>query len=137
MKSLSTARPMSCKKCWKASHGSRRMSRSSATSTCSSASRCPVSAQRPVAVLPAAAAATVSAHGGYVGEGMLSAAVCGEVFTSPSTDAVLAAIRASAGPNGALLIVKNYTGDRLNFSSPPNSRAPKAFRSRRSSSPTT
>ena len=47
---------------------------------------------------------------------MLSAAVCGEVFTSPSTDAVLAAIRASAGPNGALLIVKNYTGDRLNFS---------------------
>ena len=76
-------------------------------------------------------------HGGYVGEGMLSAAVCGEVFTSPSTDAVLAAIRASAGPNGALLIVKNYTGDRLNFGPPPNSRAPKAFRSRRSSSPTT
>ena len=53
------------------------------------------------------------AHAGYVGDGMLSAAVCGEVFTSPSTDAVLAAIRATAGPN--LLIVKNYTGDRLNF----------------------
>ena len=46
---------------------------------------------------------------------MLSAAVAGEVFTSPSPDAVLAAIRAVTGPPGALLIVKNYTGDRLNF----------------------
>ncbi len=55
------------------------------------------------------------AHGGYVGPGMLSAAVAGEIFTSPSTDAVLDAIRAVAGPAGALLIVKNYTGDRLNF----------------------
>lgn len=55
------------------------------------------------------------AHAGYVGPGMLTAAVCGEVFTSPSTDAVLAAIRAVAGPAGVLLIVKNYTGDRLNF----------------------
>ena len=55
------------------------------------------------------------AHAGYVGEGMLTGAVCGEVFTSPSTDAVLAAIRACASPAGVLLIVKNYTGDRLNF----------------------
>src|SRR6478609_8315666 len=55
------------------------------------------------------------AHAGYVGAGMLSAAVVGDVFTSPSTDAVLAAIDAVAGPAGALLIVKNYTGDRLNF----------------------
>ncbi|MGF6973609.1 dihydroxyacetone kinase [Paraburkholderia sp. JPY465] len=55
------------------------------------------------------------AHGGYVGHGMLSAAVAGEVFTSPSTDAVLDAIRAVAGPAGALLIAKNYTGDRFNF----------------------
>jgi len=55
------------------------------------------------------------AHGGYVGPGMLSAAVAGEIFTSPSVDAVLDAIRAVAGPAGALLIVKNYTGDRLNF----------------------
>ncbi|WGS54275.1 dihydroxyacetone kinase subunit DhaK [Paraburkholderia sp. D15] len=55
------------------------------------------------------------AHGGYVGTGMLSAAVAGEVFTSPSTDAVLDAIRAVAGPAGVLLIVKNYTGDRFNF----------------------
>ena len=55
------------------------------------------------------------AHAGYVGPGMLSAAVAGEVFTSPSTDAVLEALRAVAGPKGVLLIVKNYTGDRLNF----------------------
>src|SRR5476649_2333389 len=55
------------------------------------------------------------AHGGYVGPGMLSAAVAGEVFTSPSTDAVLDAIRAVAGAAGVLLIVKNYTGDRFNF----------------------
>jgi dihydroxyacetone kinase len=55
------------------------------------------------------------AHGGYVGPGMLSAAVVGEVFTSPAVDVVLAAIRAVAGPAGVLLIVKRYTGDRLNF----------------------
>ncbi|WP_396333525.1 dihydroxyacetone kinase family protein [Burkholderia anthina] len=75
----------------------------------------PEPAQRPVAILSGGGSGHEPAHGGYVGEGMLSAAVCGEVFTSPSTDAVLAAIRASAGPNGALLVVKNYTGDRLNF----------------------
>ncbi|MET0258819.1 MAG: dihydroxyacetone kinase subunit DhaK [Methylobacterium sp.] len=55
------------------------------------------------------------AHAGYVGEGLLTAAVCGDVFTSPSTDAVLAAIRAVTAEAGTLLIVKNYTGDRLNF----------------------
>lgn len=71
--------------------------------------------QRAVAVISGGGSGHEPAHGGYVGEGMLSAAVCGEVFTSPSTDAVLAAIRATAGPAGAVLIVKNYTGDRLNF----------------------
>ncbi|MEX3938398.1 dihydroxyacetone kinase family protein [Paraburkholderia sp. BR10937] len=75
----------------------------------------PSPAERPVAVISGGGSGHEPAHGGYVGQGMLTAAVCGEVFTSPSTDAVLAAIRASAGPNGALLIVKNYTGDRLNF----------------------
>ena len=55
------------------------------------------------------------AHAGYVGEGMLDAAVLGPVFTSPSVDAVYAAIHAVATPAGVLLIVKNYTGDRLNF----------------------
>ena len=55
------------------------------------------------------------AHAGFVGKGMLTAAVCGEVFASPSVDAVLAGILAVTGEPGCLLIVKNYTGDRLNF----------------------
>ena len=55
------------------------------------------------------------AHAGFVGEGMLTAAVCGDVFASPSVDAVLAGILAVTGQAGCLLIVKNYTGDRLNF----------------------
>jgi len=55
------------------------------------------------------------AHAGFVGPGMLTAAVCGDVFASPSVDAVLAGILAVTGPAGCLLIVKNYTGDRLNF----------------------
>ncbi|MBB3953648.1 dihydroxyacetone kinase subunit DhaL [Novosphingobium sediminicola] len=55
------------------------------------------------------------AHAGYVGEGMLTAAVAGPVFTSPSVDAVLETILTVGGPAGVLLIVKNYTGDRLNF----------------------
>ena len=54
-------------------------------------------------------------HAGFVGRGMLTAAVCGEVFASPSVDAVLAGILAVTGRAGCLLIVKNYTGDRLNF----------------------
>ena len=72
-------------------------------------------AARPVALLSGGGSGHEPAHAGYVGDGMLTAAVAGEVFTSPSVDAVLAAIRAAAGPAGALLIVKNYTGDRLNF----------------------
>jgi len=55
------------------------------------------------------------AHAGFVGQGMLTAAVCGDVFASPSVDAVLAGILAVTGRAGCLLIVKNYTGDRLNF----------------------
>ncbi|MCC3702551.1 dihydroxyacetone kinase subunit DhaK [Rouxiella badensis] len=55
------------------------------------------------------------AHVGFVGKGMLTAAVCGDVFASPSVDAVLNAIVAVTGKAGCLLIVKNYTGDRLNF----------------------
>jgi dihydroxyacetone kinase len=75
----------------------------------------PDPAQRPVAVISGGGSGHEPAHAGYVGGGMLAAAVAGDVFTSPSPDAVLAAIRASAGPRGALLVVKNYTGDRLNF----------------------
>ena len=55
------------------------------------------------------------AHAGFVGPGMLAAAVCGDVFASPSVEAVLAGILAVTGDGGCLLIVKNYTGDRLNF----------------------
>jgi dihydroxyacetone kinase len=54
-------------------------------------------------------------HAGFVGQGILTAAVCGDVFASPSVDAVLAGILAVTGTPGCLLIVKNYTGDRLNF----------------------
>ncbi len=68
-----------------------------------------------VALISGGGAGHEPAHAGYVGEGMLTAAVSGEVFTSPSTDAVLATIRACAGTAGVLLIIKNYTGDRLNF----------------------
>jgi len=68
-----------------------------------------------VALVSGGGAGHEPAHAGYVGEGMLTAAVSGEVFTSPSTDAVLSAIRACATPAGVLLIIKNYTGDRLNF----------------------
>ena len=46
---------------------------------------------------------------------MLSAAVLGNVFASPSVASIVAAIRVVAGPKGVLLVVKNYTGDRLNF----------------------
>ncbi|XP_041354639.1 triokinase/FMN cyclase-like isoform X2 [Gigantopelta aegis] len=57
------------------------------------------------------------AHAGYVGRGMLSAAVAGAVFTSPPPHSIQSAIRAIGkdNPAGVLLIVKNYTGDRLNF----------------------
>jgi dihydroxyacetone kinase len=55
------------------------------------------------------------AHAGYVGEGMLTAAVAGEIFTSPPSDSVYHAIKAVGGKAGVLLIIKNYTGDRLNF----------------------
>lgn len=75
----------------------------------------PPGSARPVAVLSGGGSGHEPAHAGYVGRGMLAAAVAGDVFTSPSTDAVLAGIRAAAGPAGAVLIVKNYTGDRLNF----------------------
>lgn len=55
------------------------------------------------------------AHAGFVAPGMLSAAVSGEIFASPSVEAVYAGIMAVTGEPGCLLIVKNYTGDRLNF----------------------
>src|ERR687887_457553 len=54
-------------------------------------------------------------HAGFVGHGMLDAACCGEVFTSPVPDQMLAATKAVDGGAGVLHIVKNYTGDVMNF----------------------
>ena len=54
-------------------------------------------------------------HGGFVGKGMLDAACPGEVFTSPVPDQMLAATKAVDGGAGVIHIVKNYTGDVLNF----------------------
>jgi triose/dihydroxyacetone kinase / FAD-AMP lyase (cyclizing) len=68
-----------------------------------------------VAVVSGGGAGHEPAHAGFVGTGMLTAAVSGEIFASPSVAAVLAGIRAVTGPAGCLLVVKNYTGDRLNF----------------------
>ncbi len=68
-----------------------------------------------VALLSGGGSGHEPAHAGFVGEGMLTAAVCGDIFASPTVDAVLAGILAVTGPAGCLLIVKNYTGDRLNF----------------------
>ncbi|HWO95668.1 MAG TPA: dihydroxyacetone kinase subunit DhaK [Bacillus sp. (in: firmicutes)] len=55
------------------------------------------------------------AHAGFVGKGMLDAAVCGDVFASPSQIQVYQAIKATAGRKGALMIIKNYSGDMMNF----------------------
>lgn len=55
------------------------------------------------------------AHAGFVGEGLLDAAVCGDVFASPSQIQVYQAIRETAGKKGTLLIIKNYSGDMMNF----------------------
>src|ERR1700761_8225741 len=72
-------------------------------------------ADPPVAVISGGGSGHEPAHAGYIGEGMLSAAVLGEVFTSPSADSVFAAIKAVATKRGVLLVVKNYTGHKLNF----------------------
>ncbi|HCM9484104.1 TPA: dihydroxyacetone kinase subunit DhaK [Enterobacter kobei] len=68
-----------------------------------------------VAVISGGGSGHEPAHAGFVGKGMLTAAVCGDLFASPSVDAVLNAIVAVTGDRGCLLIIKNYTGDRLNF----------------------
>ena len=70
---------------------------------------------RHVALVAGGGSGHEPAHAAFVGPGMLTAAVCGEVFASPSVDAVFAALMAVTGKAGCLLIFKNYTGDRLNF----------------------
>ncbi|CAK9044487.1 Dihydroxyacetone kinase (DHA kinase) (Glycerone kinase) [Durusdinium trenchii] len=68
-----------------------------------------------VSVISGGGAGHEPLHGGFVGRGLLTAAISGETFASPSIDAVLAAIVQVTGPKGCLLVIKNYTGDRLNF----------------------
>ncbi|MCM3290553.1 dihydroxyacetone kinase subunit DhaK [Paenibacillus sp. MER 180] len=55
------------------------------------------------------------AHAGFVGQGMLDVAVCGDVFASPSQIQIYQALKASASKKGTLLIIKNYSGDIMNF----------------------
>src|SRR5438067_3585383 len=71
--------------------------------------------KRKVAVVSGGGAGPEPAHAGFVGRGMLAGRLCGDIFASPSVDAVLACILAVTGEPGCLLVVKNYTGDRLNF----------------------
>ncbi|KKC17655.1 dihydroxyacetone kinase subunit [Streptococcus dysgalactiae subsp. equisimilis] len=54
-------------------------------------------------------------HAGFVGEGMLSAAICGAVFTSPTPDQILEAIKAADEGAGVFVVIKNYSGDIMNF----------------------
>lgn len=68
-----------------------------------------------VAIVSGGGSGHEPAHAGYVAEGMLDAAVCGEVFTSPTPDKILEAIKAVNTGDGVLLVVKNYAGDVMNF----------------------
>ncbi|CCH59458.1 hypothetical protein TBLA_0B06340 [Henningerozyma blattae CBS 6284] len=69
-----------------------------------------------VAIISGGGSGHEPAHAGFVGKGMLGAAVCGDVFASPSTKQILNAIQlVNENSNGVLLIVKNYTGDVLHF----------------------
>ena len=71
--------------------------------------------KKQVALISGGGSGHEPAHGGFVGKGMLTAAVLGDVFASPGVDAILAAILSVVGEAGCLLIIKNYTGDRIAF----------------------
>jgi phosphoenolpyruvate---glycerone phosphotransferase subunit DhaK len=68
-----------------------------------------------VAILSGGGSGHEPLHAGFVGFGMLDAAVCGEIFTSPTPDQILSATRAVDVGAGVLHLVKNYTGDVMNF----------------------
>lgn len=68
-----------------------------------------------VAVVSGGGSGHEPSHGGFVGEGMLDGAVAGEVFTSPTPDQLFEAIKAVDGGAGVLLVIKNYSGDVMNF----------------------
>ena len=71
--------------------------------------------QSKVALVSGGGSGHEPSHGGFVGKGMLDGAVAGAVFTSPTPDQVYEAIKAVDGGKGVLLVVKNYTGDVMNF----------------------
>ena len=71
--------------------------------------------QGKVALISGGGSGHEPAHGGYVGKGMLDAAVAGAVFTSPTPDQVYEGIKAIATDAGVLMVIKNYTGDVMNF----------------------
>jgi dihydroxyacetone kinase-like protein len=71
--------------------------------------------QGEVAVISGGGSGHEPMHGGYVGQGMLAAACPGQIFTSPTPDQMLEAAKAAHGGAGVLFLVKNYTGDVLNF----------------------
>ncbi|MCP6565066.1 dihydroxyacetone kinase subunit DhaK, partial [Klebsiella pneumoniae] len=71
--------------------------------------------QKGVALVSGGGSGHEPAHAGYVAQGMLDAAVCGEIFTSPTPDKILEAIKAVDNGDGVLLIIKNYAGDVMNF----------------------
>lgn len=74
-----------------------------------------VSEQQQVGLVSGGGSGHEPAHAGYVGLGMLQAAVCGEVFTSPTPDQIFEGIKVANKGLGVLLIVKNYSGDIMNF----------------------
>src|SRR4028118_871866 len=71
--------------------------------------------QNKVALISGGGSGHEPTHGGYVGPGMLDAACAGSVFTSPTPDQMLEATKAVDGGAGVFYVVKNYTGDVLNF----------------------
>lgn len=71
--------------------------------------------QGKVALISGGGSGHEPAHGGYVGTGMLDAAVAGAVFTSPSPEPIYEGIKAVSAGAGVLMVVKNYTGDVMNF----------------------
>lgn len=68
-----------------------------------------------VAIISGGGSGHEPSHAGFVGEGMLSAAICGAVFTSPTPDQILEAIKAADEGAGVFMVIKNYSGDIMNF----------------------
>lgn len=71
--------------------------------------------QNKVALISGGGSGHEPAHAGFVGQGMLDGAICGEVFTSPTPDMVQAVIEEITSKKGTLLVIKNYSGDIMNF----------------------